>query len=145
MVIICNRCLHSGFHLLVFSSKHTGNFTRLSNSITKWQTKGLRCCKNKCSKVSSSFVVHTLPISCFYLGVKSTSKSDLPSKWQQTNQLAARTEMKVAGGLFVVCRKALTAGLALTCFPANISHFAAKLVSLLRFDLGTLFFCIGCL
>lgn len=62
MVIICNRCLHSGFHLLVFSSKHTGHFSRLSNSITKWQTKGLQCCKNKCSKVSSSFVVHTLPI-----------------------------------------------------------------------------------
>lgn len=53
--------------------------------------------------------------------------------------------MKVAGGLFVVCRKALTAGLALTCFPANISHFSAKLVSLLRFDLGTLFFCLSCL
>lgn len=53
-----------------------------------------------------------------------------------------RAELEVAGGLFVVCRKALTACLALTCFPANISHFSTKLVSLLRFNLKALFSCV---
>lgn len=51
---------------------------------------------------------------------------------QVTNQLAVRIERKVAGGLFAVCRKALTVCLALSYFPANISHITTNQVSLLR-------------
>ncbi len=140
IVIICDRCFHSGFHMLAFIIKMYG--TTSAGSLIQSQSGKQKVCRVVRANVQRC---HLLLWSTHYQlelllsGCELTSKSDLPSKWQQPNQLAARVEMKVAGGLFVLCRKALTACLALTCFPANISHFFTKLVSLLRFDLGALF------